>query len=120
MGTVFLTSTMGGRRVLILFLLVAIIFDDVYAKKKKKPCKFAKKKYKAGEVIEAIEDNCVELKCSDKGKNVELAVIEDCSCGCDGGPNPTGEPTEDPGTGGGGGSDCNYDQWGSAHTMNLP
>jgi len=112
MGTCVPTSTMATtpRTLLLLLLITLVLLECVSAgkEKKKKPCKYNGKKYKAGDVIESLADNCVEFKCSKKGKKTELVVIEGCNC-CEGATEP---PT----------SDCDYSTMstGSDHTMNLP
>merc|ERR1712179_747413 len=111
MGTCVPTSTMATPRTLLLLLLITLVLLECVSagkEKKKKPCKYNGKKYKAGAVIESLADNCVEFKCSKKGKKTELVVIEGCNC-CEGATEP---PT----------SDCDYSTMstGSDHTMNLP
>ncbi|CAL4066333.1 unnamed protein product, partial [Meganyctiphanes norvegica] len=89
------TLNMFGRRAVFLLLLATLILEGVSAKKKpkpskkKKPCKYNGKKYKPGEVINALGDNCVVFRCASTGKKTELVAIDDCTCSKDDEPQPS-------------------------------
>merc|ERR1719369_1013632 len=102
----------GPPRALILLLLIVGILEGVSAGKKKKPCKYNNKKYNAGKVIVSMEDNCVELKCSKKGKKAELVAMKGCDC-CKGTQPPIEPPTGAP-TG-----SCDGAGLSASHTMLL-
>merc|ERR1711872_534895 len=91
MGTVVWTLTMAGPRALLLLLLITLGLECVSSAKKIRPCKYNGKSYKAGEMIVSQEDNCVELRCSNKGKNMELVLIKGCSSACKEAPTTTTE-----------------------------
>jgi len=88
-------------RALLLLLLVTIMMESVSAKRPrpprpKRPCKYNKEKYPAGDVILSIPDTCVVFKCSDKGRKTELALIEGCDCCKPVTELPTEPPTQPP------------------------